>query len=69
MTKEPNPLSPKVLVLAGPWRGKSHDPGCNWVRGVNLDYKPVDPHTVPASLGRCSHCGGGSRTMGDARSD
>ncbi len=67
MTKKPKPPPREVLVLAGPSRGKSHDPECNWARGVKLEYISVEPHKVPASIGRCSHCGGGDRTLPDAQ--
>jgi hypothetical protein len=51
-----------VLVLAGRLRGKSHDPDCKWVEGVNLDYVRVDAAVLPARIGRCSWCGGGPRS-------
>lgn len=63
----PSKLKPpyrQVLVLAGPWRGKSHHPDCNWVRGVALDYIAVDAKKVPATIGLCSYCGGGPRGLG-----
>jgi hypothetical protein len=50
------------------WRtAVSHAPSCTWLAGwkrkmagsVDDDYIQLPASSVPASVGRCSHCGGG----------
>ena len=45
----------------------SHSPDCKWLAGAKRrmagsqddDYTRVPARNIPASVGRCSHCGGG----------
>jgi hypothetical protein len=49
-----------VLVLAGRLHGGSHDPHCEWVEGIDLEYVPADADALPAKISRCSWGGGRS---------